>query len=147
MTGRQRATSDPLVRLVAAHSTGALVALKRDGRPQLSNVSYAFRPTIAVVRVSVTDGRAKVANLRRDPRVSLYVTRPDMGAYAVAEGVAALSPVATAVDDAVVDELVEHYRAVNGDHPDWDEFRAAMVDERRLLVRFRVDHLYGWVPD
>jgi PPOX class probable F420-dependent enzyme len=135
---------DPLLALVAERRTGVLVTLKRDGRPQLSNVSYAFDPTTAVVRVSVTDGRAKVANLRRDPRVSLHATSPDMWAYAVIEGIARLSPVAAAPDDDVVDQLVDQYRAVAGEHPDWAEFRAAMVADKRLLLSFAVDRHYGW---
>jgi PPOX class probable F420-dependent enzyme len=138
------ASADPLLALVAERRTGVLVTLKRDGRPQLSNVSYAFDPATAQVRVSVTDSRAKVANVRRDPRVSLYVTRPDMGAYAVLEGVARLSAVAAAPDDEVVDQLVDQYRAAAGEHPDWAEFRAAMVADRRLLLSFGVDHVYGW---
>ena len=139
---------DPLLALVAERRVGVLVTLKRDGRPQLSNVTYAFDPAVgsaaAQVRVSVTDDRAKVANLRRDPRVSLHAARPDMGAYAVVEGIATLSPVAAAPDDEVVDRLVDQYRAAAGEHPDWAEFRAAMVADRRLLLSFGVDHVYGW---
>ena len=135
---------DPLLALVAEHRTGVLVTLKRDGRPQLSNVSYAFDTATAVVRISVTDDRAKVANLRRDPRVSLHATSQDMWSYAVVEGIARLSPVAAAPDDEVVDQLVEQYRAAAGEHPDWAEFRAAMVADRRLLLSFTVDHHYGW---
>jgi PPOX class probable F420-dependent enzyme len=142
--GPSAAAPDPLLALVGERGTGVLVTLKRDGRPQLSNVSYAFDPATTLVRVSVTDGRAKVANLRRDPRVSLYVTRPDMGAYAVVEGIARLSPVAAAPDDEVVDQLVDQYRAAAGEHPDWAEFRAAMVADHRLLLSFSVEHRYGW---
>jgi PPOX class probable F420-dependent enzyme len=121
---------------------GVLVTQKRDGRPQLSNVAYAL--TDGVVRVSVTADRAKTANLRRDPRASLYVGRDDFWAYAVLEGDAELSAVTTAPDDATAEELVVLYRAVRGeDHPDWAEFRRAMVQERRLVVRLRVTHAYG----
>ena len=137
------AAADPLLALVAERRTGVLVTLKRDGRPQLSNVSYAFDPATAQVRVSVTDSRAKVANVRRDPRVSLYVTRPDMGAYAVLEGVARLSAVAAAPDDDVVDQLVGQYRAAAGEHPDWAEYRAVMVADRRVLMAMRVERAYG----
>ena len=133
-----------LLRLVADRRVGVLATLKRDGRPQLSNVNYAFDPAASLVRVSITDGRAKTANLRRDPRVSLHVSSPDMWSYAVVEGIAQLSPVAAAPDDEVVDQLVEQYRAVAGEHPDWPEFRAAMVADRRLLVSFTVEHHYGW---
>lgn len=134
--------------LVVARSRGALVALKRDGRPQLSNVDYTVDPTARVVRFSTTADRAKVRNLARDPRASLYVTTGDGWAYVVAEGTAELTPVAADPHDATVDELVDVYRAIAGkEHPDWDEYRAAMVADRRLVVRLHVDHLYGWVRE
>ena len=139
---------DPsLLSLAAEHHLGSLAALKRDGRPQLSVVNYAFDPAAQdgpLVRVSVVDGRAKVANLRRDPRASLLVTSGDGWSYAVLEGDAELSPVARSQDDATVDELVELYRTIRGeDHPDWDEYRAAMVADRRLVLRLRVTRVYG----
>jgi PPOX class probable F420-dependent enzyme len=139
---------DPsLLALAADHHLGGLAALKRDGRPQLSMVNYAFDPEAEggpTVRVSVVDGRAKVANLRRDPRASLLVTSQDGWSYAVLEGDAELSPVARARDDAIVDELVELFRTIRGeDHPDWDEYRTAMVDDGRLVLRIRVTRVYG----
>jgi PPOX class probable F420-dependent enzyme len=94
---------------VAAHRHGVLVTLRRDGRPQLSNIFYLAGPD-GTVRVSVTDDRAKTANLRRDPRAQLYVTRDDFFAYVVLDGTASLSPVAGEIDDPVVDELVDMYR-------------------------------------
>jgi PPOX class probable F420-dependent enzyme len=133
--------SDPLLTLVEAKNAGVLVTLKRSGRPQLSNVSYALRD--GVIRVSVTDDRAKTKNLRRDPRASLYVVRDDFWSYAVVEGDAELSPVAADPGDDTVEELVELYRAVQGEHPDWDDYRAAMVRDRRLVVRLPVGRVYG----
>lgn len=124
---------------------GALVTLKQDGRPQLSNVMYAVGD--GVIRVSVTDGRAKTRNLRRDPRASLYVSRPDGWAYLVLDGQAELSSVSAAVDDPAVNELVELYRSLQGEHPDWDDYRRAMVAERRLVVRLHPDHAYGMWPE
>lgn len=135
---------DPLRALLVSHRHGVLVTLKRDGRPQLSNVAYHADPTTALVRVSTRQPLAKTANLRRDPRVSLHATTADQRAYVVAEGIAALGPVAADPNDAVVEELVEHYRLLNGEHPDWQEFRTAMVQEERLVVRFTPVHLYGW---
>lgn len=130
--------------LLAATNHGALVTLKRDGRPQLSNVGHTYDPATGVIRISVTDGRAKTANLRRDPRASYYVTTPDMGGYLIAEGTAELTPVTAAPDDATADELVEVYREIAGEHPDWAEFRAAMVEDHRLVIRIPVDRTYGW---
>jgi PPOX class probable F420-dependent enzyme len=139
---------DPaLLALAASRDLGALAALKRDGRPQLSMVNFALdvdAPAGPAVRVSVVDGRAKVANLRRDPRASLLVTSPDGWSYAVLEGDASLSPVAAATDDATVDELVELYRTIRGqDHPDWDDYRRAMVADGRLVLTLAVTHAYG----
>ena len=138
---------DPrLLAFVAGNHRGVLVTLRRDGRPQLSNVAYAYDTEAGVVRVSVTDSRAKTANLRRDPRVALHVTSPDFWTWAVVEGTAELTPVAEDPHDATVDELVTYYRAVNGDHPDWEDYRTAMVRDRRLVVRFTPAHAYGQPP-
>lgn len=135
--------NDRLLALLEGSTLGVLTTLKRDGRPQLSNVTYTFDPATMLIRISVTDGRAKTANLRRDPRASFYTTTGNFGAYAVAEGEADLTPVATAPDDPTVDELVDVYRTISGEHPDWDEYRAAMVAEKRLVVLLRVTHVYG----
>jgi PPOX class probable F420-dependent enzyme len=121
---------------------GVLVTLKRDGRPQLSNISFAVGDD-DVVRISITADRAKYANLVRDPRASLHVTAEDFWSYVVLEGDADLTPVAAAPDDATVEELVALYRAVLGEHPDWDDYRAAMVRDRRVVLRLRPTHAYG----
>lgn len=131
-----------LHQLVASKHQGVLVTLKRDGRPQLSNIAYHLADD-DVIRISVTDDRAKTANLRRDPRASLHVTREDFYAYVVVEGTATLLPVAAQPDDATADALVEYYRAVVGEHDDWDEYRAAMVADRRLIVELPIERLYG----
>jgi PPOX class probable F420-dependent enzyme len=139
------ADDSALLDLFRRHKRGVLVTLKRDGRPQLSNVAYEYATNadLGVLRISVTDDRAKTRNLRRDPRASFHVTTNDMWAYAVAEGTADLTPVATDPGDPTVEELVGLYRAVRGEHPDWDEFRQAMVDERRLVVRLPIERVYG----
>ena len=76
----------PLLDLLHDQHQGVLVTLKRDGRPQLSNVVYAYSPTTRQIRISVTDDRAKTRNLRRDPRASFYVTSGDRFSYLVAGG-------------------------------------------------------------
>lgn len=121
---------------------GILIALKSDGRPQSSNIAFVVGDD-DVIRVSVTDGRAKTANLRRDPRVSLHVNRDDFWAYAVIEVDVSMLATAASPDDATVDALVDHYRAVAGEHDDWAEYRQAMVDNRRLLLELRPTHAYG----
>jgi PPOX class probable F420-dependent enzyme len=132
-----------LWQVIGSHGRGVLVALKRDGRPQLSNVDYVADEASGMIRASTTDDRAKVRNLHRDPRVSFYVTTEGGAAYAVAEGTAELSPTATRLDDPTVAELIDVYRGVQGEHPDWDDYRAAMVADRRLVVRIHVQRLYG----
>jgi PPOX class probable F420-dependent enzyme len=134
---------DRLLALLADRRSGVVTTLKKDGRPQLSNVSYTYDPDQRLIRASVTDGRAKTKNLRRDPRVSFYVSAPDFRSYVVAEGDAELTPVATAPDDATVEELIEVYRAIAGEHPNWAEYRAAMVADGRLVLRIPVTRVYG----
>lgn len=134
--------TDALRSLLADQRNGVLATLKRDGRPQLSNIVYVLGDD-DVIRISVTDTRAKTANLRRDPRASLHVTRDDFWAYVVAEGTARLLPVAEAPDDPTADALVEYYRSLRGEHPDWDDYRRTMVADRRLLVELPVTRLYG----
>jgi len=137
-------TFDPkLETLLAAGRLGVLATLKRDGRPQLSTISYHFDPATRLVRVSITDTRAKTRNLRRDPRTSLHVSGADGWQYVVAEGTAELTPTAQAPDDATVDALVDLYRTIGGEHPDWDEYRAAMVADERLVLRLPVERMYG----
>ena len=144
MTDEQ--TRHALTDLIASRRLGVLATSKRDGRPQLSNVAYSFDRGPGLIRVSVTDGRAKTANLRRDPRASFHVSSEDGWAYAVAEARAELTPVAERPDDPTVEELVGLYRAVQGEHPDWDDFRRAMVAERRLVLRLHVERVYGAPP-
>ncbi|MFE4664757.1 PPOX class F420-dependent oxidoreductase [Streptomyces sp. NPDC056716] len=136
-------SQDALLKLLSDGHGGVLVTLKRDGRPQLSNVSHAYYPEERIIRISVTDDRAKTRNARRDARVSYHVTSADRWAYTVAEGTADLTPVAQDPDDATVEELIRLYRDVLGEHPDWDDYRRAMVHDRRLVLRIRVDRAYG----
>src|SRR5262245_21923579 len=133
------------LKFVKSHRRGVLVTEKRDGRPQLSNVAYDLGDD-GVIRVSITDDRAKAKNLRRDPRASLHVTSDDFWAYAVVEADAALMPVASAPEDPTVEALVEYYRAIAGEHPDWDDYRRAMIADKRLLLLLRPTHAYGMLP-
>jgi PPOX class probable F420-dependent enzyme len=134
---------DDALSFAAERRNGVLVTLKRDGRPQLSNIVYLVDG--GTVRISITADRAKYANLRRDPRASLYVSRDDFWGYVVLEGDAELTPPAEAIDDDTVDALVELYRAVSGEHPDWDDYRRAMVADRRVLLSLPVTRAYGVV--
>ncbi|MDQ6850913.1 MAG: PPOX class F420-dependent oxidoreductase [Actinomycetota bacterium] len=136
-------TDDALRRLLTDLHRGVLVTLKSDGRPQLSNVNHTYHPATGLLRVSITADRAKARNLARDPRASFHVTSDDFWHFAVAEGTVELTPVASDLHDATVEELIEVYRAINGEHPDWDDYRAAMVRDGRLVVRLAVERLYG----
>ncbi|MDQ2757290.1 MAG: PPOX class F420-dependent oxidoreductase [Actinomycetota bacterium] len=137
-----------LVALVASRTNGTLTTIKRDGRPQLSQVSYAWSPGHRTLRVSTRATLAKVHNLRRDPRASMLVTDEAGWSYAVLEGAARFSEVASAPDDAATDTLVELYRTIAGqEHPDWDDYRRAMVADGRLVLTVDVERAYGLVQD
>ena len=123
---------------------GVLTTQRHDGRPQLSNVAYSVGDD-GVISVSITDSRAKTQNLRRDPRASLHVTRDDFWAYCVLDCDVELLPVVTDPNDATADALVEYYRSANGEHPDWDDYRRAMVADQRLLARLTPTHAYGMI--
>ncbi|MXG88352.1 PPOX class F420-dependent oxidoreductase [Nocardioides flavescens] len=129
-----------------ARHESILVTLRSDGRPQLSNVLHAVGDD-GLVRVSTTGDRAKAANLRRTPWAALHVNGEDFWGYAVLEGDVTLSAEAAAPDDATVDELVGLYRSLNGEHDDWDDYRAAMVRDRRLVVRLSPTRAYGALKD
>ncbi|MBV8693663.1 MAG: PPOX class F420-dependent oxidoreductase [Actinobacteria bacterium] len=132
--------------VVRENRRGVLVTQRRDGRPQLSNIAYHLGDD-GIVRISITDDRAKTKNLRRNPHASLYIGREDFWAYLVVDGDVELTPVAAQPDDATVDELVEYYRAVQGEHPDWDDYRRAMVKDKRLMARLRPTYAYGMWPE
>ncbi len=122
-----------------------LITIRRDGRPQSSDISYVVDDGSFLI--SVTASRAKTANMRRDPRVVLHLTEPSSWAYLSFDGTVELSPVAADPADATVDRLVDYYERVAGaPHPDWDEYRAAMVDEGRLLLRFTPTSVVGQIP-
>jgi PPOX class probable F420-dependent enzyme len=140
--------SDPDPRMlgfVAENRWGVLATIRRNGRPQLSNVGYAYDPDQQLFRVSVTADRAKTKNLRADPRVTLHVASKDFWTWVAVEGTAELTPVAADPHDGTVEELIAYYRGVSGEHDNWDEYRAAMIADRRLVVRFRPEHAYGQV--
>ena len=137
---------DKLLAVINGHNVGVLATIKRDGRPQLSNVSYHYDPRGVAIEVSITEPRAKTRNLRRDPRASILVSSDDGWTYAVAEGNAELSPPAMHTHDDTVEALIQLYRHIAGEHPDWDEFRRAMVTDRRVLMRMPITHIYGMPP-
>ncbi|HXN61249.1 MAG TPA: PPOX class F420-dependent oxidoreductase [Acidimicrobiales bacterium] len=129
---------------VGARNQGVLATIRANGRPQLSNIMYVPHEGDTFL-ISVTDSRAKTANLRRDPRASLYVLGDNFYQYVVLEASAKLSAVAADPHDATVDLLVEYYQKGSGEHPDWDEYRAAMVNDGRIALILRPERAYGMV--
>ena len=129
---------------IGNRSQGVLATIRANGRPQLSNIMYVPGDRDSL-HISITDSRAKTRNLRRDPRASLYVLGDNFYQYVVLEAVAELTPVAADPHDATVDLLVDYYRKGSGEHPDWEEFRAAMVSDQRLILRLVPERAYGMV--
>jgi PPOX class probable F420-dependent enzyme len=136
---------DTAVDFARTHRQSVLTTIRANGRPQLSNVVHGVFDD-GWIRISITADRAKYRNLSREPWAALHVTRRDFWAYVVLEGDVELTPVATRPDDATVEELVEYYRALTGEHDDWDAYRAAMVADRRAVVRIRPNRAYGMLP-
>lgn len=130
------------LRLARSTRQSVLTIIRRNGRPQLSNVMHHVFDD-GIVRISVTADRAKYHNLTREPWAALHVTRDDFFAYVVLEGDVELAPVAERPDDPTVDELVEHYRAVVGPLDDEDAFRRNQVAEHRSVVRLEPNRAYG----
>ena len=129
---------------LADHHHGVLITLRSDGRAQSSNIAYAFADGVA--RISVTDGRAKTANLRRDGRAVLHVVGESFYQYVSASGTAELSAVTTEPGDETGQELLALFNAVADEpHADPDEFFQAMVDDDRLVIRLRPDGYAGMV--
>jgi PPOX class probable F420-dependent enzyme len=127
---------------VRANRQAILTTIKQDGRPQLSNV-LAGVGADGLIRISTTADRAKYANLRRTPWAAIHVNGDSFWSYAVLEGDVSVSEVVSTPDDAAADESVELYRALAGEHEDWDDYRAALVRDRRVVVRVSPTHAYG----
>ena len=122
----------------------ALITIRRDGRPQSSDISYALDGDTFLI--SVTESRAKTANMRRDPRVVLHLTDRPSWSYLSFDGTVELTPTTTSPGDATSDALVAYYEQVAGEaHPDWAEYRQAMIDEGRLLARFTPTSVVGQI--
>jgi len=123
---------------VAANPRGVLTTYRRDGQAQLSPVSAGVDAEGRIV-ISVTEDRAKTKNARRDPRVALCVfTEGFYGPWVQVEGTAEFADGPDRID-----ALVDYYRRLSGEHPDWDDYRAAMERDRRVLLRFSVVRASG----
>jgi len=126
------------------HKQAVLTTIRSNGRPQQSNIIYTVGDN-GVIRISITADRAKYKNLAREPWAALHINREDFYAYVVIEGDVELSAIAAAPDDAAVEELIEIYRKMVGEHPDWDDYRASMVKDKRVVVRITPTRAYGMI--
>ncbi|MFT7648629.1 MAG: PPOX class probable F420-dependent enzyme [Candidatus Poriferisodalaceae bacterium] len=126
----------------AERKHGVLITIRRDGRPQSSDIAFSVED--GAFLISLTADRAKTHNMRRDPRVVLHLTEPSSWSYLSFDGIAELSEVTTDPGDATSNQLVAYYEAVAGQaHPDWNEYRQAMIDEGRLLARLAPTSVVG----
>ena len=117
---------------------GVLLTTRQDGRPQSSLVTMGLDSTGRIV-VSSYPERAKVVNIRRSPSTSMVVMSDDFGGEWVhVDGQAEIIDLPGAVDD-----LVEYFRVISGEHPDWDEYRQAMIDQGKCLIRLSIEQ---WGP-
>jgi PPOX class probable F420-dependent enzyme len=130
--------------LEAARATNhsVLTTIRSNGLPQLSNVTH-HTDADGIIRISTTANRAKYINLTRRPWAALKVDGPSFWSYAVLEGDVELSKIAAVADDQTVEELITLYRSLAGEHPDWEEYRAAMVTDRRVVIRLNPNRAYG----
>jgi PPOX class probable F420-dependent enzyme len=133
-----RVDRDALLDFARPRHRGILTTVRRDGRPQLSPVSMGIDADGRVV-VSTYPDRAKARNLRRDPRASVCVLSDDFdGAWVQVDGTAEVLDLPDALEP-----LVDYYRAIAGEHPDWDEYREAMRRQGKSLIRITVER---WGP-
>ncbi len=121
---------------------GTLITIRRDGRPQSSDVHHAVKDGTIVFSVLPT--RAKVFNIERDARVVYHVSHD--GSYLSFDGEATVSPIATETHGPAMDILIEAYRAAaKKEHPDWDEFRQAMISEARRVITVTPTSVVGLI--
>ncbi|NJP50698.1 TIGR03618 family F420-dependent PPOX class oxidoreductase [Streptomyces sp. SBST2-5] len=125
---------------------GTLATVKRDGHPHLTTMAYAWDPGARLLRFSSTADRLKVRHLKRDPRAALHVPDGSVWSFAVAEGLAEVSEITSVPGDAVGRELLG--MIPEGERPE-DEaaLLEELVAERRVVIRLKVDRLYGTALD
>jgi PPOX class probable F420-dependent enzyme len=127
-----------LLEFVRPRHHALLVTSRASGGPQLSPVTCGVDADGRIV-ISTYPERAKARNARREPRVSLCVLSDDWdGPYVQVDGTAEVLDMPEAVE-----ALVDYYRCISGEHPDWDDYRAAMVRQGKSLIRVTIT---GWGP-
>ncbi|MGW5657127.1 pyridoxamine 5'-phosphate oxidase family protein [Streptomyces humi] len=139
-------SDEALSALLGRQRFGTLATVKRSGHPHLTTMVYSWDPEARTVRFSTTADRVKVQHLRRDPRAALHVSGGDVWSFAVAEGEAVVSESTTVPGDAVGRELLAMIPAA-GRPEDEAAFLEELVAERRVVIRLKVDRLYGTALD
>ncbi|HEX4816388.1 MAG TPA: PPOX class F420-dependent oxidoreductase [Nonomuraea sp.] len=120
---------DQALRFLRAHHHAVLLTRHSDGRPQMSPVTVGVEGDRVVI--SSRETAIKVRNARRDSHVSLCAfTDAFYGEWIQVDGTAEIISLPEAMD-----HLVDYYRNISGEHPDWDDYRAAMVRDRRVILR------------
>lgn len=137
---KDRVDRDQLLEFVRPRHRMLLVTTKQDGSPQVSPVTGGVDADGRVV-VSTYPDRAKVTNLRRRPAATVLVLSDEWDdAWVQLDGTA---EVLDMPDPAAEDGLVEYFRCISGEHPDWDDYRAAMRRQGKSLLRISID---SWGP-
>ncbi|MFF7649942.1 TIGR03618 family F420-dependent PPOX class oxidoreductase [Streptomyces sp. NPDC007983] len=144
--GPRPLSDDAASALLAAQQFGTLATVKRSGHPHLTTMVYGWDPDARIVRFSTTADRVKVTHLRREPRAAVHVQGGDPWSFAVAEGEAEVSEVTTTPGDAVGRELLGMLPQA-AKPEDEDAFLEQLVAERRVVIRLKVDRLYGTALD
>ncbi|MBB6351475.1 PPOX class F420-dependent oxidoreductase [Nonomuraea muscovyensis] len=139
-------SDEALSDLLGGQQFGTLATNKRSGHPHLTTMLFSWDPEARVVRFSTTADRIKVKHLRRDPRAALHVQGGDVWSFAVAEGEAEVSESTTVPGDPVGRELLAMIPEA-AKPADEDAFLAQLVAERRVVIRLKVDRLYGTALD
>ncbi|MFF5980500.1 PPOX class F420-dependent oxidoreductase [Streptomyces olindensis] len=139
-------SDEALSALLGTQRFGTLATVKRSGHPHLTTMLYGWDPEARVLRFSTTADRVKVSHLRREPRAALHVQGGDVWSFAVAEGEAEVSEITTVPGDAVGRELLAMIPQ-DAKPEDEDAFLEQLVAERRLVIRLKVDRLYGTALD
>lgn len=129
--------------LLGESKLGVLATLKADGTPQLSPVTFHYDRVRDAIYFATLAGYVKAKNLARNPLAVLQVISSDNWSWATAEGSTTLIGPGAEVTSPEVEALVDYYRAAAGEHANWDEYRAVMVAERRILVTIDVTSVYG----
>ena len=133
---------DNVIEFVSANHQAVLTTFRRDGAAQMSIVTVGTYGDGA--GFTTTEDRAKLHNLARNPRCSLLVSKADWWGYTVLEGHAKLLRRGESDDVELRDALRGIYRAASGqEHPNWEEYDQAMIDDRRAAIIVVPERIYG----